>query len=240
MLEGWVHNGDVKIHYLDNTGSSDDNTPLVIIPGMAEIDEDYEDILQALLPRRGLVITMRGRGKSDTPAKGYTLEDHVSDIESVINHIEIDDFVLFGYARGVSYALGYAVSHPDRMKGLIIGDYPPIQANLEEGWAEFFAAIPYRKRPVLDRISMATLKQIEKDSRDVNFTEALQSLNCPILVLRGTQQGAGLTEDGVKEYLLAVPDANIREFNEEGEDLFHPSTGEFVQRIEEFFEEIDE
>ncbi|WP_158553419.1 alpha/beta fold hydrolase [Peribacillus saganii] len=120
MLQGWVKNGDIRIHYLDNTGTSEKDTPLVIIPGLTEADDDYEEMIRELLPRRTVVITLRGRGQSEAPSEGHTLADHVSDVESVINNIVIDSFILFGYSRGVSYALGYAIRNRERIRGSLL------------------------------------------------------------------------------------------------------------------------
>jgi pimeloyl-ACP methyl ester carboxylesterase len=236
MLEGWVRNGDVRIHYLDNTGSSNENIPLVMVPGLAETGEDYSDILEALLPRRVIVITMRGRGQSDTPHHGYTLRDHAEDISSVINHVDIGKFVLFGYGAGVIYSLRYAADHMRQISGIIIGDYPAVSLDFQEGWSEFFAKIPGRHGNVLDRMTMETLKEIEKDSEEVSFLEDLKNMDFPVLILRSSSGKAGLTEEGAKEYLAAVPDGRIRILDEDGEE---PVAEEFVKTLDDFFQEIE-
>jgi len=235
MLEGWVKNGDIRIHYLDNTGPSKEVTPLVIIPGIAETGEEYEDLIQALLPRRALVVTMRGRGQSDTPESGFTLDHHVSDIEVVVNRITIDKFAIFGYGRGVAYALGYAISHLDRISGLIIGDYPAMQKDLPEGWSDFF--LKSTNRRVLESMSLETLKGLEKDSTDVNFLKHLKGIDCPVLILQGSEENVGLTEEGAKDYLRAMPDARVRIINSEKPGSTNPKSAEFADTLKKFFQE---
>ena len=230
MIEGWIKNGDVRIHYFDNTGSSASATPLVIIPGLAETGEEYEDLIQALLPRRAIVITMRGRGRSDTPESGYTLEDHVSDIEKVMDHITVDKFAMFGYGRGVAYALAYALSHLSNIKGLIIGDYPAMQTDHPEGWTEFFKSAS--KNRLLDNMDADTLKEIEKDAREVDFIKHLKKIDCPVLVLQGSGE-YGLTEEGAKDYLRAMPDARVKVLDSEQSAV--PTSPEFAETLEGFF-----
>lgn len=235
MIEGWVKNGDIRIHYLDNTGPSKETTPLVIIPGIAETGEEYEDLIQALLPRRALVVTMRGRGQSDAPESGFTLEHHVSDIEVVVNRITIDKFAIFGYGRGVAYALGYAVAHVDRINGLIIGNYPAMQKDLPEGWSDFF--LKSTNRRVLESMTLETLKGIEKDSANVDFLKHLRKIDCPVLILQGSEEGVGLSEDGAKDYLRAMPDARVRIIDPDKPGSTNPKSAEFAETLKKFFQE---
>ncbi|WP_108671814.1 alpha/beta fold hydrolase [Peribacillus acanthi] len=240
MIQGWVKNGDVKIHYLDNTSVEEQYIPLIIIPGLAESAEDYEEMIQSLLPRRAVVISLRGRGQSDQPTEGYTLEDHVGDIESVIDAITIDKFVMFGFSRGVSYTLGYAVKHPERIKGLIIGDYPAVHTDLKEGWAEFFASLPdWRGVPILQRMSLQTLKSIERESKETSFWEGMQNLKCPLLVIRGGMDGSALSEESVKEYLAYVPEARVEVMEHSNHDLFTHESKKLMNTIQEFFTNVE-
>ncbi len=234
MLEGWVKNGDIRIHYIDNTGPSTE-PPLVIIPGLTETGEEYEDILRALAPRRALVITMRGRGRSDAPEMGYTLEDHVTDIESVINHIHIENFVLFGFHRGVVYALGFAMENLSRLKGLIIGDYPAVETDLPKGWANLL--VQKTGRTALTHMTLDTLKAIEHDSHEQPFWKQLGHVNCPVLVLRGSQEGIGLTEEGAKEYLRSVPGARVKTITDGSSGSFNLESQELLPTLKQFFEE---
>lgn len=65
------HHG-VRLHAAE-TGTADNGlTPLVIIPGLYESAADYLPIMERLAPRRCVVITLRGRGESDTPSSRIT------------------------------------------------------------------------------------------------------------------------------------------------------------------------
>ena len=72
---------------------------------------------------------------------GYTLEDHISDIDAVIKHLGLKEFILFGYSRGVSYTIGYAIQNASLLKGLIIGDFQLfIHSFLKDGSILFIIA----------------------------------------------------------------------------------------------------
>ena len=61
----FTDHGDVRIHYLDS-GGDDRGAPVVFVPGMTCIAEDYAEILP-LFGRRTVVIDLRGHGRSSAP-----------------------------------------------------------------------------------------------------------------------------------------------------------------------------
>jgi proline iminopeptidase len=50
----------------------------------------------------------------------WTLERFGSELEQVINHLGLDQFVLFGHSWGGMLAIEYALKHPEKLKGMII------------------------------------------------------------------------------------------------------------------------
>lgn len=91
LNSNYSKNNEVHIHYLDSINDSDSTlVPLLICPGLSEVAEEYEDFIKCMLPRRCVVLSFRGRGKSDTPNFGYDLKDHISDVESVVKDAKLD------------------------------------------------------------------------------------------------------------------------------------------------------
>jgi hypothetical protein len=89
----WADNGGVKLHYLDSGGEDVSLlVPAVFIPGAIGSAELYLREIQSFAPRRCIAVSLRGRGKSDAPEKGYTFEDHVSDIDSIIQYSELKNY----------------------------------------------------------------------------------------------------------------------------------------------------
>ncbi|CAM4480479.1 alpha/beta hydrolase [Paenibacillus tarimensis] len=100
LLSKIIDNSGTKIHYLDSTHASDPAlTPLVISPGLSETAEEYMDLLEFMLPRRSVVLSYRGRGKSDTPDTGYNLSEHITDLAAVIRDTGLTKHHIMGYSR---------------------------------------------------------------------------------------------------------------------------------------------
>ena len=74
-----------------------------------------------LSSRRRLVrYDARGCGLSDWHAVSLTLDDHVDDLESVVDAARVDRFPLLGISQGGSVAIAYALRHPERVSQLIL------------------------------------------------------------------------------------------------------------------------
>jgi pimeloyl-ACP methyl ester carboxylesterase len=93
ITEGVALNNQVRLHYLDGHADCPTELSIVIVPGLAETAEDYAELMRRLAPRRCVAISLRGRGRSDTPASGYTLDDHADDVLAVVRHLGLPRLV---------------------------------------------------------------------------------------------------------------------------------------------------
>ncbi|ALC90617.1 alpha/beta hydrolase [Bacillus sp. FJAT-18017] len=239
---GKVSNNGTYIHFIDSgSKETNDGVPLIIVPGLSESAEDYILLMESLQSLRCITITLRGRGHSDAPSEGYTLEDHISDIESVIKHLHINDVLLMGYSRGVSYALGYALTNVTALKGLVLGDYPAIHSQLPEGWVEYFTAQPpWRGKSIGDRMNRQTLQGIQIESHFVSFWDKLYTIQCPVLIIRGGKEGAALSEENAGRYLNELDNAKLVVFEDSNHNIFEPQSDRFVVTVENFLASIEE
>lgn len=236
----WVSNKGTYIHFIDNYDlKSNEELPFIIVPGLSESAEDYIPLMKLLFPRRCIAITLRGRGESDSPQEGYTLEDHISDIESVITYLNLNEFILMGFSRGVSYTLGYAFKNLKLIKGLVIGDYPAIHSKLPEGWVEYFSTLsPWRGKALSDRMKEHSLYGLQRESEQFLFWDKLYSIHCPVLVIRGGKEGSALSKDNARRYLEEIPNARLEVFEESAHNIFEPNIDKVVDTLEEFFKTI--
>jgi pimeloyl-ACP methyl ester carboxylesterase/DNA-binding CsgD family transcriptional regulator len=62
----------------------------------------------------------RGCGLSDWDVDNFSLDGWVSDLESVVDALNLERFPLLGLSRGGCVALAYAVQHPERVSHLIL------------------------------------------------------------------------------------------------------------------------
>ncbi len=83
----------------------------------------WDGVAGSLSPRhRVLGIDLRGRGRSDAPDTGYSLEQHCRDIRRVLESRSVSPIVLMGHSLGAAVALAFAASCPDMARGLILVD----------------------------------------------------------------------------------------------------------------------
>ncbi|MEZ4666433.1 MAG: alpha/beta fold hydrolase [Anaerolineae bacterium] len=188
IVDRWADNHNIRLHYLDAETNSTDMS-LVCIPGLSSDAESFRPTIEALLPRRGLSLSLRGRGKSDIPEVGYRFEDHVEDVAAIIEHSGLKRTCLMGHSIGVNYAIGYALNYPNRVSGLIIGGYPAEYPTFTADWA----LRVMMKYP--NEMPMKAVLGIQYESKEISLWERLNELSCPILVLRGAKSTSLLRED---------------------------------------------
>jgi proline-specific peptidase len=96
---------------------------LVCHPGGPGFSSTYLGDLAALWEQHTLImLNPRGTGASDRPADraAYRLEDYVSDLEELRQHLASDRISLLGYSHGGLVAQAYAAEHPDRVERLVL------------------------------------------------------------------------------------------------------------------------
>ncbi len=97
-----------------------------LTPGTTDIEGEWEipecrRWYEQLASRWTLVrYNTRGEGHSDYLISDNILEDHVTDIEAVMDAATADRCVLFGTWYGGPVAITYAVRHPERVSHLIL------------------------------------------------------------------------------------------------------------------------
>lgn len=65
---------------------------------------------------------LRGRGRSEQPPSGYSIDWHCRDIDAILAELRLDRIALVGHSLGAMIALTYAVRRPDRVDRLVLID----------------------------------------------------------------------------------------------------------------------
>ena len=89
---------------------------------------------------------LRGRGLSDKPDTGYSIDHHCKDILAVLDDLGIEKTALLGHSLGGYIALAFAHKHAERVERLVLMD-AGAQLSYEQ-WAKIGAGI----KPSLDRL----------------------------------------------------------------------------------------
>jgi pimeloyl-ACP methyl ester carboxylesterase len=146
-----------------------EGTPIVLCHGLTA-SRRYVVHGSRFLEREGhRVVTYdaRGHGESEPAAAGqsYGYPELIADLERVVE-AEVGDgrFLLGGHSMGAHTAVGYALAHPERLSGLVIGGptytgeiadatlayWDGLAAALEAGGIDGFVGYLMRESPVAE------------------------------------------------------------------------------------------
>lgn len=106
---------------------SDEGVPLLFVHGFGNEAHIWDDFVPALAPHYAVhALDWRGHGESDWHPEGaYAWDDHLRDLEAVVDHLGFERFVLCGHSLGGRVSMLYAGAHPERLAGLVIVDTGP-------------------------------------------------------------------------------------------------------------------
>ncbi len=223
------NNGNI-VQYLINYNELN-SIPVVFIPGALVNAEEFYDDIKDHLDFPAIIISHRGLGKSSTPLHGFSKEHLVSDVRAVILQENLDKFYIAGHSFGSSIASAYVIMYPDEIKGLILGDYPPVYPAYPPEWAERI----FNDRPE----SNETLVQgLQKESKHEMFLEELSELNIKLLILKGTKEDSLLSEKMTDKILAAIPDVELKMISNCGHELFGDNQEESLGAISDFISKV--
>lgn len=242
--DGWARNGAVRIHYIDRPALLDgDRLPLLVSPGVWEPAERALPLCDALT-RRVVAVSYRGRGRSDTPATGYDLEDHLGDLAAAVDDAGLDRLALLAFSRGVGPALAYALGHLDQVAGLVIVDHPPVHFAWAPGTAAIWKGRTYLGRRFTDFMRPAAFDGIEREARQVEFWDDLPRLTCPVLLLQGLAAAnpipPEIVEADAARYRALVRDLRVVGFSASGHMIPDEEPEKYHQVVEAFLAELEE
>ena len=234
-IEGFANNKGVNIYYIDNGIKNSKKTPLLICPGLSECAKDYIKLINRITDRRCVALSFRGGGISDSPSSGYSLEDHISDIEAVVEELDLKEICVLGISRGVSYELGYCSLNPHKVKGLIITEYPPKHKRALNEWTEESIEIYNRNREFMS-INYDVLKSIERESENISFNTDLKKITCPALILKGNLKDSLLKDEDLSDYINNLGSQNIliKKFDDIGHSIQSENFEKLARAVEEF------
>jgi len=119
--------------------------PLVLVHGGRDQKRSWDRVASALGKSfRVIAFDLRGHGQSDWVSDGdYGVMDHVFDLSSLVEALELKRFTLIGHSLGGNITLRYAGLFPDKIEKLVaIEGLGPSPRMLEER----------KTQPVTDRL----------------------------------------------------------------------------------------
>lgn len=147
--------GGMRVHYRDQGARS--GQTIVLVHGFAASLQAWEPWVERLSPGyRVITLDLAGHGLTRTPA-GYQIstEGQVAIVDALTRHLGVERFVLGGNSMGGAVAWNYALTHPDRLQGLVLVDAAgwPMEGKREGS--------PLAFRLLANPVGRAVLKSID-------------------------------------------------------------------------------
>ena len=111
---------DLRIHY-ETMG---DGAPVCLIHGLgANMAFWYMGLARALSPSYQVILhDLRGHGRTDLPKAGFGIDDLVSDLTALLDHLGHEKAHIVGHSHGARVALAFAGQHTARTASLSVID----------------------------------------------------------------------------------------------------------------------
>jgi pimeloyl-ACP methyl ester carboxylesterase len=108
----------LAVHEWPGTGPA-----IVCIHGLTANHVCWLSMADLLAPKYRLIgYDLRGRGDSDKPPAGYSLDQHCRDLLALLDHFGLKKAILMGHSLGAHIALKFSVAHPERVSKLVLVD----------------------------------------------------------------------------------------------------------------------
>jgi non-heme chloroperoxidase len=122
---GTENSAPIEIHYEDH-GSGQ---PVVLIHGYPLNGASWEKQERVLLQAGYRVITYdrRGFGKSSQPTVGYDYDTFAADLNTLLDHLNLNDVILVGFSMGTGEVTRYLSTYGSARvaKAVLMGAIPP-------------------------------------------------------------------------------------------------------------------
>jgi len=120
---------------------------ILCVHGITANSRFWDCLASALSPHHKVIaMDLRGRGLSDKPPTGYSIENHCKDIVALMNDQDLKQPVLMGHSLGAFISLVFAAQNPEKIDRLILVDGGGKLSKAQ--MAKVFAGI----KPSLDRL----------------------------------------------------------------------------------------
>lgn len=231
-----TRNGDVRLHFLDS-GGEDCCAPIIFVPGMTDVADDYTAAIP-LFGRRTVVMEFRGHGQSSAPPSGYDFAALCGDVGAVVDAATPGPVHLVTFSRGTTYAVGWAIEHPERVRSIAIGDYVPEERVVTGTEAHNLLDGRWRGSPVRERLDPDAAMQTFQEARDRSMWDQLARLSIPLLAVRSNTDLI-ISDSDWARYRELFPAAELVEFHDSPHDIFRPDRGRYPALVRDHVDRAD-
>ncbi|MFG1782588.1 haloalkane dehalogenase [Rhodococcus oryzae] len=167
----WFDSSVGRVHYIDE-GSG---PPILFCHGAPTWSFLYRHIVEGLRDRyRCIAVDHLGFGLSERPANfGYGIAEHATVLGELIDHLQLDGFVLMGHDWGGPIGLSAATVRSDRVRGIVLGNtvFWPIETLANRAFSVIMSSRPMQRR-ILEQNLLVDRFLLGELGRTLTETEA--------------------------------------------------------------------
>ena len=246
--------------------------PLVFAPpwvtSLAFVFEDpfLNRFIQQLVQKLMVVFyDKHGCGQSDRDRKEFTLESELLDLETVVDHLGLEGFNLFGSSMSGPLAIAYSAHHPKRVSRLILyGTYANGENLAKKEVQSALIALIRESRSLGSKtlsdifVPNATKEELQSLSNTnrlspspeitarllelcytADVTESLSSINTPTLILHREGDKAMLIRHG-RQLASEIPNSNFKILSGNAHPAWYGDSKKIIEEILAFLGEGEE
>ena len=260
-MTGWATgicklNG-INIHYTRTGGNK---PPLIFLHGLTGNGSCWSEVAQVLEEDYDIIMPdARGHGKSSAPGLGYRYEDHASDIEGLIEALQLSSPTLIGHSMGGMTAALVASRNPRLLRCLILADptflSPEGQREVREGdvieqhrrylnftmdalMAEARMRHPGRSSDTIELIARARLQTSMGAFAVLNpptpdYLKVVSAIVVPTLLVIGGPAGV-VSPEVAADLQRVIPRLQVEQIPEAGHGLHYDQPGRFAFVVKAF------
>lgn len=114
-----INNGNTSLNVIIH--SNDKSETILLLHGGPGVPDDMLEVVNVLKTNyRVVTFEQRGTGASICQDCSYTMDEYISDIDAIMEKLDVKKFHLFGHSWGGLYAQIYASEKPHRIDSLFL------------------------------------------------------------------------------------------------------------------------
>lgn len=157
MTHRFIKANGIVLHYLEKNSKL--KPTLILLHGLSANANSFESYMKLIDNCRVISVDLRGRGLSEKPDNGYSMQAHSKDIIAMMDVLKIEEAIVAGHSFGGLLSIYLAVNSPERISKIILIDVaakmhpevrelvtPSVMSRLKKTWHTYDEYITNMKK----------------------------------------------------------------------------------------------
>lgn len=157
MKHRFLKANGIVLHYLEKNSKL--KPTVILLHGLSANANSFESYIKLLNNCKIISVDLRGRGLSEKPDNGYSMQSHAKDIIELMNALKIDKAILGGHSFGGLLSVYLGVHYAERVSKIILIDVaakmhpevrelvtPSVMSRLKKTWSTYDEYITNMKK----------------------------------------------------------------------------------------------